>query len=330
MKIRRKFVLFIIASFVISLCACGHINNKAASNNTASNITTNETTDNTVLNKTNSNNTESTESTKSADSTNTVSSNLADVASFEGEWNRTNIPKAFGGRIKITNQKKDFFDFDFSGWYGAHSGIVSGTAEITDKYKAVFTFKDKYLNRTAIVTFIMDNGQLTVSADNNSALGFGNGVIIDGNYTTAEPNYTNANLIDSIFPQDADKEKAKNLLGQTAYEQMLEVMDLGIQFINDKLNYSGYLQGAGEGVDIKIDGDFYYILGYWLDSSGYTLYTNDPAFQSTLPYFFTKSTNATLKFVYKSLPKSVLEKDKKQMEVQIIIKKVGGLNEKGI
>ncbi|SEW44159.1 hypothetical protein [[Clostridium] fimetarium] len=296
MKIRRKFVLFIIASFVVSLCACGHIIDKTASNNSTSNITINETTDNTVLNKTESNNTVSTEST------NTESSNLADGSSFEGEWNRTNIPKAFGGRIKITNQKNDFFDFDFRGWYGAHSGIISGTAQITDKYKSIFTYKDKYSNKTAIVTFIIDNGQLTVSAENNSALGFGFNVIIDGNYTIAEPNYTNANLIDSIFPRDADKEKAKNLLGQTAYEQMLDVMDLGIQYINDKLNYSGYIQGAGEGVDIKIDCDFYYILGYWLETSGYTLYTNDPAFQATLPDFFTKRTNATLNFVYKSLP----------------------------
>lgn len=301
MKIRRKFVLFIIISFVVSLCACGRFNDRTASNNTESDITKNETTDNTELKKPESNNTILTESTN-IESTNTESSNLVDVAFFEGEWNRTNIPKAFGGRIKITNQKNNSFDFDFRGWYGAHSGSVSGTAQITDKYKAVFTYEDKYSNKTAIVTFIIDNDQLTVSAENNTALGFGFNVIIDGNYTSSEPNYTNANLIDSIFPLDAEKEKAKNLLGQTAYEQMLEVMDLGIQFINYKLNYSGYLQGAGEGVDIKIEGDLYYILGNCLETSGYTLYTNDPAFQSTLPNFFTKSTSATLKFVYKSLP----------------------------
>lgn len=264
MKIARKLLLSIVASLILSLCSCD--NNK--------NMT---------------------------ESMNNESSNTEYAVSFEGEWNRTNIPKAFCGSINIKNQKNNFFNFDFKGNTGINSGIISGTAQIIDEFKAVFTYENKYSNKLAIVTFILDKGELKVSAENNSDLGFGMGVRIDGNYITSEPNYTNANLIDSVLPKDLDKENARKLLGENAYELMAEVMDMGVQYINDELNYSGYLQGAGVGIDIKINGGFYYILGHCLEKSGYTLYTNDPAFQSTLPDYFNISNDETLNFVYKKL-----------------------------
>ncbi len=223
---------------------------------------------------------------------------------FVGEWHRTNTIKAYAGKIIIKNQTDKSFDFIFDGLFGANSGGINGTASIINTDKAVFEYTSEYNKADfAKVEFALEEDSLLVNLvdGSESALGFGHNVFIEGEYSKSEPIYKDDNTVDKTLPTDEIKEKMKTLLGESAYEQMLLVMENGIPYQDDKLTYSGFVSGAGLGVDLLIKDDKIYCLGYGLDKFGYyTLYTNDEAYKDTLPPFLhIDRPDYKLAFVYK-------------------------------
>lgn len=224
---------------------------------------------------------------------------------FVGEWHRTNTYKAYSGTITITNQTDTSFDFSFYGIYGANSGSINGTAVITDKNTAEFQYTPEY-NKIiyAKVDFVVADNNLQVKLTDGSkeALGFGNNVSIDGEYTTTDPTYIDTDIINEVLPNDELKEKVCTLLGQDVYDQMVFVIENGVRYQMDGLTYSGFISGAGQGVDLLIKDDKIYCLGYGLDADGpvYKLYTNDNAYQDRLPPFMhIDRSDYKLEFVYK-------------------------------
>ena len=225
---------------------------------------------------------------------------------FTGEWRRTDIPKALTATIKITNQKEYSFDFNFSGQRAAYEGNIEGTATIVSPTTAEYSYKIEYPENSGEgkIVFILKDNIMTVSADpdNSSALGFGANVTIGGDYVSGEPFYTNENIVNEIFTTDIIKQKAESLLGSEKYQYMLEVMEYGFSYDQSEekqpLNYSGFINGAGMGVDIMIKEEKIYILLYTMQ---YTLYTNDIEYQNKLPSFFNTEAHSDSKvnFVYK-------------------------------
>jgi len=83
---------------------------------------------------------------------------------------------------------------------------------------------------------------------------------------------------------------------------MVFVIEYGIRYKVDGLTYSGFISGAGEGVDLLINDNNIYCLGYGLDADGfvYKLYTNDQDYKDKLPPFMKiERPDYKLQFVYK-------------------------------
>ncbi len=225
-------------------------------------------------------------------------------SNFVGEWHRTNTVMAFSGTITIENQTDESFDFSFFGLYGANSGTINGTAIIKEENRAEFKCVSENNETTAQVEFVLEKDSLQVNLidGNEFALGFGHNVSIDGEYTKSEPIYLDANIINEILPNDEIKEKMRILLGEDVYEQMLFVIEHGVRYQVDGLTYSGFVSGAGQGVDLLIKDNAIYCLGYGLDADGfiYKLYTNDNDYQDKLPPFMQiDRPDYKLQFVYK-------------------------------
>lgn len=222
---------------------------------------------------------------------------------FVGEWNKTNTTIGTAAVITIKNETLKSFDFSFIGVFGGNGGSIDGTATILDENKAVFEYKSETdIEGTLKVQFLLDNDSLKVGIVEgfNYSLGFGNHVVIDGEYTKSNPVYTNVNIINEILPTNEIKDKLKNLLGEDNYKQVLDVIQDGIRYEDNTLNYSGFLDGCGQGVDLLIKDNKLYCLTYFIGAEGYTLYTNDKNYKKTLPSFFhIDRQDYKLGFVYK-------------------------------
>lgn len=221
---------------------------------------------------------------------------------WSGEWHRTNIHNSLYGTIIISNFKEEEFDFTFEGIYQANMGKISGTAVLVDKNTGICNYKSEVNDDIfAKLEFVLNGEALLVKLleGDNSAFAMGHNVYPDGEYTKSEPVYTNANIVDDILPTDKLKDQMKSLLGGDRYEQMIQVMELGSR--NDRgLTYSGFISGAGQGVDLLIKEDKIYCLSY-LAGEGYTLYTNDEMYKESLPSFMKidRDEGYELNFIYK-------------------------------
>jgi hypothetical protein len=222
---------------------------------------------------------------------------------FIGDWNRTNTVTGCAAEIRIKNQTAKSFSFSFLGLYGGNGGSIDGIATILDNNKAVFEYISEYDKEVfAKVEFVIENDILKVSVIDgfNYALGFGNKVYMDGEYTKSKPKYTNENIINEILPNEEIKNRMKVLLGEDAYIEMLNVIQDGARYDENDLDYSGFLDGCGQGVDLVIKGNKIYCLGYFIGEEGYILYTNDENYKDILPPFFhIDRTDYKLGFVYK-------------------------------
>ena len=96
----------------------------------------------------------------------------------------------------------------------------------------------------------------------------------------------------------------KKLLGEDAFNELVEVMEEGVSSDVEGPTYSGFINGAGMGADLIIDGDKIYCLvvnRYDENYDGYTFYTNDGRYKKELPAVMKENANDEwpLKFVYK-------------------------------
>lgn len=221
---------------------------------------------------------------------------------FSGDWNRTNTVTGCAAEIRIKNQTTQSFNFSFCGFYGGNDGTIDGTAIILDNNKAVFEYISEHDKEVfAKVEFLIENDILKVSVIDGSdnALGFGNRVHMDGEYTKSMPKYTNENIINEILPNDQIKKRMRVLLGEDSYKEVLDVIQDGERYEDNNLDYSGFLVGCGQGVDLVIKGNKIYCLGYFIGGEGYILFTNDGNFKDILPQFFHIDRTDKLSFVYK-------------------------------
>ena len=228
------------------------------------------------------------------------------VQKFVGTWNRTKVSNALMASIQITDQKAYSFVFHFRGFYAAHNGELLGTATIISPTEALYfayTDGDPYPypdGTSSVVTFELHGHMLTVTAnpDEDYALGFGSSVTIGGLYTQEKPDYTNADIVDKVFKTTELKKKARALLGDDNYRDMIEIMYRGVEWDQSKkkypLDFYSVLAGEGSSVGIKIQGDKIYI------QLTMTFYTNDANYRNRLPVFFDgEGDQSYLRFVYK-------------------------------
>lgn len=236
----------------------------------------------------------------------TPPTNAFESLSFTGEWSRTNTVRACAAYIKITNQRGYLFDFIFEGYYAANSGTLDGTATILDSKKAMYSMHSYDNDEIINITFELRDGLMHVDASDNSfGLGFGHNVFIEGDYTRGNPRYTNENIVNEIFPDEMIKQKMRDLLGNGAYNDMIMVMEMGFDYTQlpeGQLTYSGFVPGIGVGFDLMINEDKIYCLGYCLGQGGYTFYTNDEQYKSSLPDFLQiNRDDYELKYIYKKV-----------------------------
>ena len=230
-----------------------------------------------------------------------VSSAAAVGADFSGEWKRTRVEKMNRAAIVITNVTKKSFKFSFEGYHAANSGEMEGTAVFTAANKAVCDYREE--GREIKLEFILNDGILSIAAEGDTFGLFGMGVYINGEYTKNEPSYTNAGVVAEILGNNA--EKVKKLLGESAFTGLISVMEEGAAAEVEGLTYSGFINGAGVGADLLIDGNSICCLALNLDENydGYTFYTNDDRYMKEMPAIIKENVNSEwpLKFVYKEL-----------------------------
>ena len=223
------------------------------------------------------------------------------AAGFGGEWRRTNVEKTDSATITITNVTGKSFEFSFEGFRGHNTGELDGTAAITEANKAAYEFM--YDDRKVKLEFVLNGGELTVSSEGDMYGMFGMGVYIEGEYTKGEPVYTNSGIVADVLGDNA--ERVKKLLGEEAFEGLVQVMEDGTSYEAERSKYSGYIRGAGMSADLLVEGDKIYCLGLNLDDKydGYTFYTNDKKYAKSLPDFMKENLNDAweLSFSYKDL-----------------------------
>lgn len=231
----------------------------------------------------------------------TLSKSFKATADFAGQWKRTNVIRALDASLKIYQQTDSEFRFDIEAMYAAHSGSLSDTAYFIAPNQA-FCFLES--NDQGLLLFTLIDDEICLEYDGSIyALGFGANVTAHGTYTKNTPSYTNANIVNDMLPTQELKDKMCSLVGDFAYEQIILVMEWGIQYSSEVYTYSGFISGIGVGVDFLINEDGkIYCLGYGLDEPGYTFYTNDAKYKDTLPdWIEIWREKYELSFVYKSV-----------------------------
>lgn len=227
-----------------------------------------------------------------------------DALDFTGEWHRTNTVMRLFANIVITNQTNESFDFVFEG-YDTVSGYMKGTAKFVSDRMAIYEVEDEWTKEyyTKVAFIILEESLcVEVYRDDKITQIQAYGPHIKGEYTKETPYYTNANLINEIFTTEEMKEKVKTLLGDKSYKYMTEIFDFGTQYEEEVLTYSGFIDHVGMGVDILLREDKIYCLLYIVYDGGYTFYTNDSAYQTSMPESFKiERADYNLKFVYKDV-----------------------------
>ena len=139
----------------------------------------------------------------------------------DGIWKRTDTHSGITGTIEITNSDNDGFDFDGEFYHFGNGGELSGRAEFVAEDVAEYVSE---YNSEIKVYFTFTEEWLTVVSDGMGAdLGLGNNVTVSGKYSTKEPAYTNANIVEDTFTDD-ELSVMKSLLTDDQYDN---------EFIND-------------------------------------------------------------------------------------------------
>ena len=233
-----------------------------------------------------------------------ISEAASQLGNLSGIWRRTNVGKEDRATITITNVTEKSFEFSFEGFHGANTGELEGTAAFAAGNNAVCEYKDVDMGVT--LEFVISNSELSVSAEGNTFGLFGMGVYIDGEYVHDEkgdPVYTNENIAEEILGVNAGR--VMELLGEETFAGLVTVMEEGVASDAEGLTYSGFINGAGVGTDLLIDGDKICCLALNLDENyaGYTFYTNDERYKKELPAVMKENVNNdwALRFIYKEI-----------------------------
>lgn len=205
---------------------------------------------------------------------------------FSGTWKRTNILESQHSTITIRDETKATFFFTVEAYNGAIIESTEGVAHISNGNEAMCEYND---NGSAVVTFTVDQqtNLMTVTVTNNSALGFGSGVSMDGVYTKGDPTYI------QLETAQADEEKGIDwLLGEDAGRFVDDIKREGT--LNETIKTSeieGYMErytvlAAGIGADILTGNNGHFYVGLTGYDENYVFYTDDPAYRQDIPSDF--------------------------------------------
>ena len=130
-----------------------------------------------------------------------MSTSCEDVPDLTGTWNRTNVHSSFCGVIDISDVDANGFRFTAEESYYSHSGWMEWDAKfITDK--CAIAKYDELMEEEYIAFIIQDEALVVIATGSSANLGFGMNVSIDGEYTKAEPFYTNADVLNETFSEE--------------------------------------------------------------------------------------------------------------------------------
>ena len=134
---------------------------------------------------------------------------------------------------------------------------------------------------------------MTVTVTNNAAIGLGNNVTMDGQYTKGEPVYQNVSRVSPLSEQEVMRE-ARILLGNDAYQFVADIITDGtweetVETTGVKGQMYRYtVRAAGLGVDILSgdNGHLYIGLTGYSPEGAYVYYTDDSNYRDKMPSDF--------------------------------------------
>ncbi|MEO3946375.1 hypothetical protein [Gorillibacterium sp. CAU 1737] len=205
--------------------------------------------------------------------------------SFEGERDRTKVTRAENAGLTITNQQADSFDFKISSSYHANSGTLEGTAKLLSDKVGEYVIAPSDSNEGATVRFLLQEDQsieLVTEGDSHS-LGLGADVTLAGTYVTGDPVFIGGPSKEEVLGSKEQEARMLSLLGESVYNEMGFVIDMGKTYVDGQQNFCGYMSDTGAEIMLRTQGEFIYFLDLGITGNGYTFYTNDPAYRQAIP-----------------------------------------------
>ena len=197
---------------------------------------------------------------------------------FSGQWSRTDVEKAYRASLEISSQTANTFSFSFTAFNGVTEGTAEGTARFVSDAEAL------YQDNGASIRFTLSGDRLEVETTNSSALPDVNGVSLEGSFTTGDPLYVNADLLDKMLT-DKQRSSLRGEMGDSAYREYCSIYEDGISvsgaetpYVRKEGNVEGILYeavipGASKRARTLIgDNDYYYVKVDGDDA----IYTDDP------------------------------------------------------
>ena len=153
---------------------------------------------------------------------------------FGGHWARTQVHSSSSGDIEIENVNDEGFHFSGEFYYYSHSGEVEGDAFFISEDTAICRqFDEEDIDgEPAYIGLRITDGFLSV-IESGFVEGLGMNVYISGTYVQGEPDYTNANIVESTF-SDSELDEMKVLLGEDSYKELfIDDTELGVVTCSD-------------------------------------------------------------------------------------------------
>ena len=121
---------------------------------------------------------------------------------FEDLWSRTDVDCSLWAQINISEVEGGTMHVTGTFQYYYHLGDIDAYASFVSENEAVISQQD--LDPAAnpgYIHLVLDGNDLTVTAE-DWFFGMGEGVTVDGEYTTDNPVYTNATILEDTFSED--------------------------------------------------------------------------------------------------------------------------------
>ena len=175
----------------------------------------------------------------------TLQESQKDAENFEGTWNRTNVANSYEASFTIAKQDADGFDFEGSMFYYSHSGYVEGRAFFIEEDIALYRYSNEFYvegvnEEWEYILFVLKDGMMQVSASGSGAeFGLGANCSVTGEYTTKEPVYTNATVLEDTFTEE-ERAILEKVLGKDVYkENFLFVVQNGVVLAEECVTADG-------------------------------------------------------------------------------------------
>ena len=169
---------------------------------------------------------------------------------FKGEWQRTNIHSAYPAYLTITDVEGNSFHFSLCAYNFTNSEDIEGDAYFVSENEAVYS-ED---NGDKSLYFTLDDEGLHLTSEDPYIWRAGNGAYPEGDYTTDEPDFTNANALEETYSQE-ELDTISSIFPEDKYNYyFLTVTNNGIITVEDVVLDDGT---AARHIDCRFQGDGY-------------------------------------------------------------------------